>query len=122
MYQINFKHEFEVHTENNCSGVVTKDYETKEEALAYAMKEAGSTRYTFLEDERPYPSKPKLNKTDDSVYFYVCVGEDWDIAKVTYYVTEQDEEERKAEIERVKELSNRMVQDLKRIRDERAAE
>jgi hypothetical protein len=97
MYQINWKHEFEVHKENNCSGVHSRDYKTKEEALSYAMKEAGDTRYTALEEFRinkaSPKSKPKIFKEEDCVYFFICVGEDCDIVKISYFVTEQSKGE-----------------------------
>ena len=89
MYKINYKYEYEIHKEKNSSGTLSTDYETREEALYYAIKEAGSSRYTALKDNRADKYfKPKLIKTDDGVYFVICVGKDYDLCKVSYYVTE----------------------------------
>lgn len=96
MYQLNWKHEFEVHKENNCGGVHSRDYKTKEEAISYAIKEAGNARYTALKGLRltqaSTKSKPKLFIEEDRVHFFICVGEDCDIVKISYFVTEQNKE------------------------------
>lgn len=89
MFEIRCKAEYEVHKEENFDISTGEEYTSFEEALSYALKSAGSGRYTNLKTDRQFEMKPKLFKEKNSVWFIRSgIGEDYDNVKMTYYVSE----------------------------------